>query len=73
MIRLPTDPALLNLTEEQILWIFEKYKEEFPEHFKDHYIDPDYEEWERQTLEELGEPIPPQDYMEDDDDFLESF
>ncbi len=54
-IMLPTDPRIQNLTEEQALWILEKYQDEFPDHFQDTFYDPEYEDWENQTLDELGE------------------
>lgn len=54
MIRLPTDPTLLNLTDEMIIWIFDKYKSEYPEHFTEKYYDDSYDEWENETLKELG-------------------
>jgi thiamine pyrophosphate-dependent acetolactate synthase large subunit-like protein len=53
-IKLPTSPDILNLTDEMIAWIFEKYKAEYPDNFKEKYYDPDYDDWEKETLEALG-------------------
>jgi len=53
-ITLPTDPRLLDLTEEQITWIMDMYKDEFPEQFREKYKDPEYDNWEKSQLLEMG-------------------
>ena len=53
-ILLPTDPRILSLTEEQIAWIEAMYKTDYPDHFRERYEDPEYLEWEKKTLVQIG-------------------
>jgi hypothetical protein len=44
-VLLPTDPRLLDLTDEQVAWLFDKFQDEWPDKFETKYVDPDFDEY----------------------------